>query len=276
MTPGFAIRLAILIDARLGCLLFMDSKVFTSALFFKARSEMKAEVSTYYLNYLWWILEPMLFMAVLYVIFGVLFRNDIEYYPAFLLSGLVSWNWFSRTVSNAAGSVIGGCGLMSQINIPKVFFPLEVFLRDAMKQLIVLALLLIFLFFYPSPLSETWFLLPLILIIQALLILGCAILCAAVVPHVPDLKPLIATALMMMFFGSGIFFDIKKIEFATYQEIMYYNPMAVRIDSYRDVLVYGRIPDWGNLAYASAVSLLLLGASLVIIWRLDKTYVRTC
>jgi lipopolysaccharide transport system permease protein len=254
----------------------MDSKVFASALLFKAQSEMKAEVSTYYLNYFWWILEPMLFMTVLYVIFGVLFQNDIEYYPAFLLSGLVSWNWFNRTVSNAAGSIVSGCGLMSQINIPKVFFPLEVFLRDAMKQLIVLALLLIFLFFYPSPISATWLLLPLLLVIQAILVLGCAILCAAVVPHVPDLKPLIATALMMMFFGSGIFFDIEKIEFATYREIMYYNPMATIITSYRDILVYSRMPDWGHLAYASVVSFLLLGAALAAIWRLDKTYVRTC
>jgi lipopolysaccharide transport system permease protein len=93
---------------------------------------------------------------------------------------------------------------------------------------------------------------------------------------VPDLKPLIATALMMMFFGSGIFFDIEKIEFATYREIMYYNPMAIIITSYRDVLVYSRMPDWGHLAYASVVSFLLLGAALAAIWRLDKTYVRTC
>jgi lipopolysaccharide transport system permease protein len=252
----------------------MYSKKFLDLLIFKTRANLSAEISKYYLNYFWWVLEPVLTMGVFYVVFGIFLNQGTEHFAAFLLVGLTAWNWFNRTIMNAAGSIQGGYGLMMQVNIPKIFFPTEVFLRDGFKHLFVVGLLVVFLLIYPTPLHASWLALPLLLVVQGVLVLGAAVLCAALVPFLPDLKFIIGTALTLMFFGSGIFFDIESVVLPEHRGILYLNPMAGLIDAYRDILIQGQWPDWAYLMKVFLASLLLLAASTALVRRFDHIYPR--
>jgi len=254
----------------------MRTKTFFDLLLFKTEANLRTEVSKYYLNYLWWVIEPVLTMGVFYIIFGIFMNRGTEHFVAFLLAGLTFWNWFMRSVNNASSSIIGGQGLMQQVAIPKVFFPLEVVLRDCFKLLFSLSLLLLFLFFYPTPVSVTWFALPVLMIVQFLLVTGGAIFCAAVVPFVPDLRFIIATVLQLMFYGSGVFFDIESVVLPKHQFIIYMNPMAGLLKAYRQILLYDAWPDWLYLAKVLLFALLLLAFSLWLIFRYDHIYPRVC
>lgn len=252
------------------------TKTFFSLLIFKTTANLKTEVSQYYLNYFWWVIEPVLTMAVFYVVFGILLNRGTEHFAAFLLCGLTAWNWFNRTVNNAAGSILGGRGLMLQVNIPKSFFPLEVFLRDGFKHLFVVALLLIFLVFYPTPVSITWLALPVLMVVQAVLVLGAAVFCAALVPFVPDLKFIISTLLMLMFFGTGVFFDIDTAVLPEHRSMVYLNPMAGLLKNYRAVLIYEQWPDWWYLFKVLVAGSIILWFSLRVVRRFDHIYPRVC
>lgn len=252
----------------------MLNRKFFSLLVFKTAANLHIEVSKYYLNYFWWLLEPVLTMGVFYVVFGIFLDRGTEHFVAFLLCGLTSWNWFNRTVQNAAASIEQGHGLMMQVNIPKVFFPLEIFLRDAFKHLFVLVLLLVFLIFYPTPVTMTWAFLPVLLLVQGVFVLGVAVLVAALVPFLPDLKLIISTALTLMFFGSGVFFSIEDVVLKEHQAIIYLNPMAGLIKAHREILIYGQ---WPNLAYLFSVLLVavvLLWAAVRLVRHFEHTYPR--
>ena len=247
-----------------------------SLLFFKTSANLRTEVSQYYLNYLWWVLEPILTMAIFYVVFGVFLNRGTEHYVAFLLCGLTAWNWFARSIEHASRSIYQSRGLILQVNLSKIFFPLEVFLRDGFKHLFVLSLLLAFLVFYPTPVSVTWLALPVLLFVQALLILGISILCAALVPFLPDLSFIISTGLHLMFFGSGIFFRIEDVVLPEHQFLMYLNPMAGLLKAYRDVLIYASWPDWYYLAKVSIIAIILLAGAVWLTRKLDYIYPRVC
>jgi lipopolysaccharide transport system permease protein len=167
-------------------------------------------------------------------------------------------------------------GLMVQVNIRKVFFPMEVLFSDGFKQLFVTVLLLIFLVFYPTPVSITWIALPLLMFIQFVIIAGCAILCSALVPFVPDLRFVIGTGLQLLFFASGVFFNIETTVLPKHRFIMYLNPIAGLIENYRQILMYANWPDWSYLAWVLAAGLSLLAFALYIIYRLDHVYPRIC
>src|SRR3990172_5357558 len=52
------------------------------------------------LGVVWTMLNPLLTMLVLTLIFSTAFRNfGVDYYPVYLLCGLVVWNFFSSTTS---------------------------------------------------------------------------------------------------------------------------------------------------------------------------------
>jgi lipopolysaccharide transport system permease protein len=252
----------------------MQSRPFLDLLAVKTVANLKAEVSRYYLNFLWWLIEPILTMAVFYLVFGVLLQRRTPDFVAFLLCGLTAWFWFNRTITNAAQSISNSRRLMQQVDIPKVFFPLEVFMQDAFKHFFVLTVLLIFLYLYPTPDGATWLALPMLLVIQATLTLGIAILVAAIVPFIPDLRFVVATLLHLMFFASGIFFDIETMVPEEYRGYVYLNPMAGLIQAYRDILIYDRWPDWLYLFIVFGLSLLILRLAISVLRRLDHVYPR--
>lgn len=254
----------------------MKTKTFFDLLVFKTGANLRTEVSRYYLNYLWWVFNPLSSMLVFYVVFGIMLDRGTEHFVAFLLCGLTSWQWFANTVNNASASIYQGRGLMLQVNIPKIFFPLEVLLRDSFKQLFVLGLLLFFLFFYPTPVSSTWIALPILLLVQFIINAGLALLCAALVPFVPDLKFVIGTLIQLAFFGSGIFFSVEQVVLPEHRFIVYLNPMAGLIKNYREILIYSHWPDWTYLMWVTIGGLALLSGAVYMTFRLDHYYPRIC
>ena len=253
----------------------MRLRTFYDLLIFKTTADLRVEVSRYYLNYLWWILEPIFTMGVFYFVFRVLLNQGIPNFVAFLLIGLTFWNWFAFSVNNAALSILQGTMLMLQVNIPKVFFPLGTILQDFFKQLFVIALLLVYLLFSPTPVSVTWLALPVLMIIQAILVSAAAILSAMAVPFIPDLKLLIGTVLNLLMFASGIFFS-DQIILPQYRYIMYLNPMAGLIKNYRQILMYANWPDWDYLLWVFLASVMLLALALYLLKRFDQVYPRIC
>ncbi|WP_319468745.1 ABC transporter permease [uncultured Pseudodesulfovibrio sp.] len=245
-------------------------------LLFKSAANLRTEVSRYYLNYLWWIIEPILSMAVFYLVFGIFLNRGTEHYVAFLLVGLAGWNWFARSVQNISTSIYQARDLMQYIKIPKSFFPLEIFLQDAFKNAFVVALLLLFLIVYPTPVSITWLALPVIMAVQALLILATGMLCAALIPFVQDLKFIVSTAIHLLFFGSGVFYRIEDVVLPKHQFLLQLNPVVGLLRAYRESLIYATWPDWIYLTKVTLASGLLLCCAVWLLRRFDRVYPRIC
>ena len=55
---------------------------------YAAKSQLKSEVASSYLNWLWWILDPLLFMLVYTFIALIVFKKSVEYFPVFVFIGL--------------------------------------------------------------------------------------------------------------------------------------------------------------------------------------------
>lgn len=254
----------------------MKLKTFSDLLIFKTEANLRAEISRYYLNYLWWVFNPLSSMLVFYLVFGIFLDRDTPHFVAFLLCGITSWQWFASTVNNASGSIFQGRGLMLQVDIPKIFFPLEVLLRDTFKHVFVLALLLVFLVFYPTPTGPTWLALPILLLIQFIINAALAVLCAALVPFIPDLTFIISTLINLAFFGSGIFYSIEQVILPEHRFIIYLNPMAGLIKNYREILIYGNWPDWTYLLWVFIGGTILLSFAIWLVARLDHVYPRVC
>ena len=90
----------------------------------KARAGLRAEASRGYLGVLWWVIEPVMYMSVFYVAFAHLLKRGDENFVIFLLVGLIVWKWFHATLSTGGNSLMVSAGLMNQIYVPKIIFPL--------------------------------------------------------------------------------------------------------------------------------------------------------
>jgi len=240
---------------------------------FKVRCRLKSEVSTNYLGFVWWVLEPLLHLLTFYFVFEVLMNRGTEHYVAFLMAGLIPWLWFSKTVSNSSGALFNQKNLLMQAKLPIALLPAEIVAHDMVKQSVVLLLLLIFMLGNGIPPSVTWLgLVPLVLL-QLLFVASVAFMVAALVPLFPDLRFFVQTGLMLMMFASGIFYQ-PDLVLPQHREIFFLNPMAVIITAYRDILLHGVWPEWHRLAWIAIASSAVFGGMLYFFVKKSDFYPR--
>lgn len=244
---------------------------FLELLWFSAYAELKAEASRSYLGFVWWLLEPAMFMAVFYVVFGMVLKRGGDDYLAFLLIGLTFWQWFKSCISHGSHAIWLNIPLMQQVRLPAALFPCSTVVSDTVKFLFIFAVLLAILWSSGYPPWWGYVVLPLLFMVQLLLATACCLIAAAIVPFVPDVRFVIENALMALMFVSGVVFSLDAIE-GPVSDWLALNPMVGLIESARSVLMHQQLPNWSLLAQAAAGSVLVMLLALLMLHRLAPRY----
>jgi len=235
---------------------------------------LKSEAANTYLSYIWWLLEPALLAAVFYLVFELMLNRGGQGFFVFLLLGKIPFLWFSKSVNNAANSIVAGKGLINQIAIPKPFFPLLVVAQDTVKQTIVMVALLAFVSSQGVSPGIVWLLIPLVMLVQMLWI-GCAsLLAAAITPYLPDFRYLIHSGMTMFMLASGIFYDYREALAPEHHDWFLLNPMALLIESYRDILLRDSAPNFVALAVLCSGLGIAIACLMWFFHRHDQAYAR--
>lgn len=246
---------------------------FRELVFFRSFSGLRAEAARYYLGFAWWIIEPILFMIALYVVFAVLLQRGTEDFVVFLLVGIVTWQWFAGVVRHSAASIWSAGAIMTQVRVPKLFFPAVTIFMDTAKFFVAFFLLVTFIWFYGIPPGPAYPALFFVLLVQFLFIAAAALLVAMAVPFLPDLRFAVESLLHFLFFFSGIFFDVNTVP-KDYQWLIQINPMTQLIDAHRAILIHGIQPSWSSLLWIGSVSVIMLIFLALVLTRMDQVYPR--
>ena len=131
------------------------------------------------------------------------------------------------------------------------------------KQLAVFVLLGVVLIIDGYQPSFGWFWVLPIILVQYLVIVLCSLIAAVLVCLQRDFSMLINLGMIFMMFVSGVFWDVNSLPNPEATNlILTWNPLALLLDSYRQVLMYQN-PVNGSLlgAVAGAALVGILGVS---------------
>lgn len=233
-------------------------------------SNLKAGHRNKVLGNLWNLLDPLLSLAVYYLIFGVLFRQasgGAGDYLVYLFVGVLAWRFLDGAISQAANCIRGSRGLISEISFPKAVFPLAICLSrlyDFAWGLVVL-LAAILVGGRSVSLHALW--VPPLVLLQLLLTTGLAYAVAYLGAFFADTANITHVVLRLGFYASPILYYIHGEHTRIPGRILPYymlNPMACLLESYRSALIGHRTPEPAQVAYLLGVTLvaLLLGYGL--------------
>ncbi len=256
-----------------------DLKKYWRWVYFAGQSELKAEVANSYLNWLWWIIEPLCFMFIYAFVFGTLFESSLEYKHVFVYTGITMWDFFSRTLKASVKVVRTNKSIVSKVYIPKFILILVKMYVNAFKMVISFCLLFCMILVTGIPL--TWYafwILP-ILCVHFVFTLGVSSLMLHFSVFVEDLGNVTNIVLKMVFYLTGIMFDLQarlgKVMSARKAEFIgHVNPMASLITSARNVLMYSSAPEYKYLVIWLVIGLVLGAIGVVLIYRNENTYVK--
>lgn len=206
----------------------------------------------------WVIINPLAQAIVLALIFSlILNRGEVEGRPfvLFLLAGIVVFGIFSRTVLRSTASLINTMGVIKQI-----YFPREIILLTILGEVLVtflvsfLTLEVISLFFGVPP-NWLYLYLPIPLLIMFGLALGTALFASFATLVVRDLQQIIAL-LMQLTFYLTVLFSLRFVS-PELRILGLVNPLAVIVEFFRAVMLYGQLPDLSILVWPAILAIVL-------------------
>ena len=212
-----------------------------------ARMGLRADASRFFLGYVWWILEPLLWVGVFYVVFVTIMGTREPDFLIFLATGKLMFVWFSKSVVQASNSIVSGKGLVGKINVPKTLFPMAVVQEGVYRQAAVFAMLGIILLSNGYSMSATWWYLVPLMIVNYVVIVACAFLAACLVCLARDFAQLISLGMLFLLFTSGIFWDVRTLDPEKMKMVLDANPMAFLLDAYRQIMMHNTPPDMFHL-----------------------------
>ena len=212
------------------------------------------------LGVVWSLLNPLLTMLVLTLVFSFLFKNDIDFFPVYVLSGQMIYGFFNESTTLAMSSVIANESIVKKIYVPKYIFPLSRVISSLVNLLFsFLAFILVFIFI-GVPFQWTMLLIPIPIIFLFVFALGIAMLLSSLAVFFRDLTYLYGVFMLLMFFLTPIMYPVEIIP----DWLMPYyglNPLFHFVTYFRYVALWGSVPDlWANMVCIGyAISALCIG-----------------
>lgn len=238
------------------------------------------------LGNIWWILDPLLLMAVYVVLVTFIRTRAIPDYPLFVFAAVLPWKWFTTAVGDASRSVVSQHRLIKQIAFPKIVLPVAAVTAGVIGFAFGIIPLVGIMLFYDHRLSPLVLLVPVIAVVQYVFTLAVAVLVAASNVYFRDLGNVVGHVLRLWFYLSPGLYSLAHVrELGFVQEnpwvatVLALNPIAILFESYRAV-IYGTetsgpiLPDGVALLALLLVSLVLLAMAAVAFKRMERDFAK--
>lgn len=204
----------------------------------------------------WTMLNPLGMMLVLTIAFTEIFRFETEYsYPAYVLSGLLVWNFFSQTTTASMVNLVWGGGLLHRIYVPRTSFALAAILTGIVNILFSMIPLLLVMLITGVPMKSTILLFPIPVIFLAAFALGVGLLISTFAVYFPDVSEMYAIAVLGWMYVTPVIYPESILPAAYRFWITHLNPMYYMVELFREVMYFGRLPTAGNLLITALIAM---------------------
>lgn len=239
--------------------------------------DLKARYRGSVLGFFWSFVNPLLLLLVYSFVFTVVLPGvrppELDPFALFMFCGILPWAWFSASLLEASNVLIAGSNLIRKVLFPAEVLPIVTVFAGLAHFCLGLPILVAFLLYYRVPIMLTdllWF--PVIVLVQLVLMLGLALLLAALTVHFRDIRDLLTNLLTLWFFTTPIIYPMSMVP----ESLRWYlnlNPFTHLAVSYQEVLfIEGTFTEWPRLLAVGGGALCVLALGYFVFDRLRDTF----
>jgi len=233
------------------------------------------------LGLVWTLINPLALMAVYTLVFSVLLKAfQIEHYPLFVLSGLLTWVFFQSAVQMSCSSLFTQPGLVKQVRFPRQMLPLAMVATNVVTLAAMLVVVLgVNLIFIPEIRTTFWAALPLLVLLVALAS-GLAVVFGYITVIYRDVEHLMNTIFLPWFFLTPIFYTLDQLPGLQGREwvadvLFYVNFVTPFVEAIRDPIFFGELPAPGDVLYCVVAGFASLVLGVIVARRMDDQVAAT-
>ncbi len=238
--------------------------------------ELKARYRGSVLGFFWSFINPLLLLVIYTFVFKYVMPAAVkgaDPYPLFMFCGILPWTWFASSLMESSGVLISGGNLIKKVLFPAEILPIVTVTANMVHFFLALPILATFLIVYKAPLTVgelLWF--PLVVAVQFLFTLACALILSALTVHFRDIRDLLQNLLTLWFFATPIIYPyLFAPEIA--KRFVNLNPFAHLAISYQEILFFpGPFGHWKWLVALGLASAVLFLAGYWLFDRLRDSF----
>lgn len=173
-----------------------------------AAGEFQTRHANTLLGNLWYVLNPLLQLAVYWLVFGLLLSVDrgVTNFVGFLAAGIFVFQFAQRAITGGASSISKNLSLIRSLQFPRALLPLSAVLREALTLRIALVVVAGILLVTGEGLTPWWLMAIPVLVLLSLFNLGGALIAARLADRVKDIENVLPFLFRLLFYGSGVLF----------------------------------------------------------------------
>ncbi len=222
-----------------------------------ARRELSDRYAGQFFGLFWTFGHPLVLIVVYVFVFRFIFTSRVGGsvaipmdYSTYLLAGLIPWITFQEAMSKACVAIINNANIVKQVIFPTEVLPAKGVIASLFTQLVLLALLVLYVLGAHGFLPWSYLLLPLLVFQQLLTMIGLSYFLAAVGPYFRDIKDFVQVFTVVGIYVLPVFYQPESVPEAA-RVLLYANPFSHFIWCYQDAVYFGRIAHpWSWLVVA--------------------------
>lgn len=220
------------------------------------------------LGVLWTLLEPLMLMTILALVFSNAFGDLISDFPVYLLSGLILFDFFSRSTLQIVEEIIASQSLAERIHVPRSAFAVAAVVTYLVNWLIAHLPLVGLALFFGRDVNASLLTIPLGMLLTALFALGLGLIVATAGAFFLDIRLTYQVLLTGWFYATPIIYSLSIVPESRHW-IFRLNPVLHLVELVRQPIYNGvvaPIEHW-LISAAVSVSVLVLGWVVFTHWR---------
>jgi ABC-2 type transport system permease protein len=221
------------------------------------------------LGYVWSLLRPLALFIILYLVFGVVFKagDAIPYFPVYLLTGIVLWNYFAEVTTGSVGAIVAKGDLLRKINFPKYVIVLANSFGALINLFLNFIVIAVFMIINHVPLRVEVIYLPILVAELFVFSLALGFLLSSIYVRFRDINYIWEVVMQAAFYATPILYPISLVlnrsELAG--KILMLNPIAQIIQDVRYVLVTPSTQTIAQIYGTRAIRLVPFVGAIVLV-----------
>jgi len=221
------------------------------------RRDLKVQYEGTLLGFAWTLIMPFLHLGIFYFLFKIILNIESPRFTSYAFIGIISYTWFQSALSQAAGSTSGNRDLALRPGFPITLLPFIAVSSSMLHFIFTFPLIILIVVLEEHNLPAAIFLIPLVMAVQFTLCLGLGYLLAILNIIFRDTKNILDVLLRLFYFLSPVFYDPQLVP-EQYRRLYDLNPMVTILQSYRDVILDGVMPQWFPLTVLAIFSMAIV------------------
>jgi len=219
----------------------------------------------------WALLSPLMSTLVFTFVFGKLAAIPSEGlpYPLFVLSGLITWQYFARAITAGSVSILVNAPIITKVYFPRMILPLSAVLAGLVDYGVNLVVLVLLMLFYGRAPGVEMLLLPVFVVLATLLGFALSLWLSALNALYRDIGFTIPLVLQAWMFLCPVIYPTGLVPHG-WTWLIQVNPMTVVVQGARWAVLPGATPpDLLGCAILAGQLLLLFFGGVVTFRKID-------